>query len=123
MIHIPYEKATVNEEIGRQIKRAREAANLTQEKLSEILDCSPQYISMLENGRYGISTKMLRTLCKALNISSDSILFPGSNKRNMDIVCYRCRDLSDEQFRLLIDIINRYIDAVSLPPPDRNTRE
>ena len=101
-------------QMGLQIKRARESALLTQEQPSEILDYSPQYISLMESGRYTISIKMLRTLCAALNISSDSILFPGSDRRCRDIINYKYRDISDEQFRLLIEIINRYIAAVTL---------
>ena len=101
-------------QMGQQIKRAREEARLTQEQLSEILDCSPQYISLLENGRYGISVKMLRKLCTELNIPSDSILFPDSGRNSLELLSYKCRELSDEQFRLLLEIINRYIEAVTL---------
>lgn len=101
-------------QMGLQIKKARENARLTQEQLAEILCCSPQYISLMENGRYTISIKMLRTLCASLNISSDSILFPGSDRHCLDIINYKCRDISDEQFRLLIEIVNRYIEAVTL---------
>ena len=107
-------KKEMNEQMGLAIKRARENAKLTQEALSEVLDCSPQYISLLENGRYTISIKMLRALCLSLNISSDSILFPDKGRNSLDIVSYKCKDLSDEQFRLLIEIINRYIEAVTL---------
>ena len=107
-------KKDINALVGQAIKRARENARLTQEQLSEILDCSPQYVSLLENGRYGISTKMLRTLCTELNVSSDSILFPGSGRNSLDIISYKCNELSDEQFRLLLEIINRYIEAVTL---------
>ena len=107
-------KNEINAQMGQAIKKAREDARLTQEQLSEILDCSPQYVSLMENGRYGISVKMLRALCAALNISSDSILFPGSGKNSLDIISYKCNDLSDEQFRLLLEIINRYIEAVTL---------
>lgn len=107
-------KNELNEQMGLQIRKARERAKLTQEALSELLDCSPQYISLMENGRYGISTKMLRTLCTSLNVSSDSILFPGNEKRSLDMLSYRCKNLSDEQFRLLIEIVNRYIEAVTL---------
>ncbi len=101
-------------QIGQQIKRAREQARLTQEELSEILDCSPQYISLLENGRYNISVKMLRTLCTALNVSSDSILFPESGKNSLSIISYKCSSLSEEQYRLLLEIISRFIEAVTL---------
>ena len=104
----------MNKQIGLQIRKARENARLTQEALSEILNCSPQYISLLENGRYGISTKMLRTLCQSLNVSSDSILFPCSDHHRLDIISYKCSELSDEQFRLLIEIVNRFIEAVTI---------
>ena len=104
----------INRQMGLQIRQARENAKLTQEELSEILDCTPQYISLMENGRYTISIKMLRRLCTMLNVSSDGILFPGSDRRCLDIISYKCNDLSDEQFRLLIEIINRYIEAVTL---------
>lgn len=102
----------INMRIGQQVKRAREGARLTQEQLSEILDCSPQYFSLLENGRYGISVKMLRKLCLALNVSSDGILFSDSSRNNLEIISYKCGDLTDEQFRLLMEIIDRYIEAV-----------
>lgn len=104
----------LSKDMGFQIKKARENAKLTQEELSEMLGCSPQYISLMENGRYTISTKMLRTLCISLDISSDSILFPANDKHCLDIISYKCRELSNEQFRLLIEIINRYIEAVTL---------
>ena len=107
-------KNEFNRQMGMAIKRARENTKLTQEQLSEILDCSPQYVSMLETGRCTISVKMLRTLCLSLNVSSDSILFPDKGKHCLDIVSYKCKDLSDEQFRLLIEIISRYIEAVTL---------
>lgn len=104
----------INLKIGQQIKRVREEARLTQEQLSEILDCSLQYISLMENGRYGISLKMLRKLCETLNVSSDSILFPCRGKNSLELISYKCSELSDEQFRLLLEIINRYVEAVTL---------
>lgn len=107
-------ESEIREQIGQAIKKVREEARLTQEQLSELLDCSAQYVSLLENGRYGISVKMLRKLCVALSISSDSILFPDSGRNILEMLSYKCKELSDEQFRLLLEIINRYIEAVTL---------
>ena len=107
-------KKEINEQIGQRIKRAREGAHLTQEQLSELLDCTPQYVSLMENGRYGISVKMLRTLCITLNVSSDSILFSEDNRSCLSMIGYKCKDLTDEQLRLLMEIISRYIEAVTL---------
>ena len=114
---------STNRMMGLQIKRVREAARLTQENLAEILDCSPQYVSLMENGRYCISIKMLRRLCEALNVSSDSILFPNSEKNSLEIISYKCNDLSGEQFRLLMEIISRYIEAVTLRAPSEDERD
>ena len=107
-------KNEFNIQTGLAIRRAREKAKLTQEELSELLDCSPQYISMLENGRYGVSTKMLRELCKSLSVSSDSILFPGSDGHTLEVFNSRCHALSDEKYQLLTEIISRTIDALEL---------
>ena len=107
-------KCEIYEQMGVQIRNVREQARLTQEELAEILECSPQYVSCLERGRYGISLKMLRKLCLSLNVSSDSIIFPNTEGNSLDIISYKCRELSDEQFRLLLEIISKYIEAVAL---------
>ena len=105
-------KKEIRELIGQRIKSARENARLTQEELSELLECTPQYISLMENGRYCISIDMLRTFCTALNVSSDSILFSGHGSRSLEVISSKCENLTDEQFRLLLEIIERYIEAV-----------
>ena len=102
----------LNWEIGMRIKQARESAHLTQERLSEILDCSPQYVSLMETGRHLISIKMLRTLCSELGVSADSILFSAQNASRLELIGYKCSALTDRQFDLLMDIIGRYIEAV-----------
>ena len=53
-------------------------------------------------------------LCLSLNVSSDSILFPGKDSHSLDVLSYKCKDLSDEQLRLLIEIVDRYIEAITL---------
>ncbi|MBQ9409451.1 MAG: helix-turn-helix transcriptional regulator [Clostridia bacterium] len=102
----------LNWEIGMRIKQARERAHITQEKLAEILDCSPQYVSFMETGRHLISIKMLRKLCSALGISSDSILFTQKRGNRLDIIGSKCANLTDRQFDLLTDIVDCYIKAI-----------
>ena len=69
------EKKEINIRIGEQVKKALENAKLTQEQLAEKIDVSPQYISDLERGVVGISVEKLKSLCIALRVSSDEILF------------------------------------------------
>lgn len=108
------EKKELNVQIGTQIRLAREKMRITQEQLAEKLDCSPQFVSDVERGVVGISIPTLRNLCVALGISSDSILFSESSERGYDAIVDKCRSLSDEQFKLLLDIIGKYIEAIGL---------
>lgn len=107
-------KKELNAQIGAHIRLARIQAKLTQEQLSEKLDCTAQYISDLERGVVGISTPMLRNLCLTLGISSDSILFSSEPQRDLDTIAEQCRQLSNEQFQLLLEIVRKYIEAVNL---------
>ena len=107
-------KKDLNIQIGQEVRNARDRAKLTQEQLAEKLDCSPQYVSDLERGVVGISIPMLRNLCMELGISSDSILFSVDSKHSLDTLSERCKNLSDEQFSLLLAIISNYLDAIYL---------
>ena len=103
------EKKAINVQIGRQVKLAREKSKLTQEKL----ECSPQYLSDLERGVVGISVTLLKKLCIVLDVSSDSILFATTAKNTLEAIEDTGAVLSDRQFQLLVEIVDRYIEAVS----------
>lgn len=108
------EKKEINVQIGAQVRIARERMKMTQEQLAERLECSPQFISDIERGVVGISIPTLKSLCLALGVSSDSILFAAAPGRGYDAINEKCRSLSDEQFGLLLDIIDKYIEAINL---------
>ena len=108
------EKKEANVQIGQQVRKARESAHMTQEKLAEKLDCSPQYVSDLERGVVGVSIPMLKNLCLILGVSSDYILFAVESSDRLSALTDRCRVLTDEQFRLLVEIIGKYVEAVTL---------
>lgn len=108
------EKKEINVQIGVQVRIARERMKMTQEQLAEKLECSPQFISDIERGVVGISIPTLKSLCLALGVSSDSILFAAAPRRGYDAINEKCRSLSDEQFGLLLEIIDKYIEAINL---------
>ena len=114
VIMIEIDKKELNTQIGLQVRAVRDKAGLTQEALAEKLDCTAQYISDLERGVTGISIPMLKMLCLKLGISSDSILFAAEPEHNLDAIADKCRALTDEQFGILLDIINKYIEALKL---------
>lgn len=107
------EKKEINVQIGKQVKLVREKSKLTQEQLAERLECSPQYISDLERGVVGISVSMLRKLCTVLGISSDSILFAMAPKHTLSVIENKCKGLSERQFKILLEIIDKYFEAVT----------
>lgn len=107
------EKKEINIQIGKQVKLAREKSRLTQEQLAEQLECTPQYLSDLERGVVGISVALLKRLCVVLGISSDDILFAEESKNTLETIEEKGRVLSDRQFQLLVEIVDRYIEAVS----------
>lgn len=108
-------KKDINVEIGEQVKTAREKARLTQEQLAERIEVSPHYISDLERGVVGISLATLRRLCVTLGISADQILF-GKTRLEGDFSALerKCRDLSEEQYQLLLGMVDRFVAAIEL---------
>lgn len=108
------EKKEINIQVGMRAKQAREMANMTQEQLAERLDRSPQFVSDLERGVVGISLTTLKSLCRTLGVSSDSILFGSEPDTDFSAVADRCRALTKEQFAILVEIIEKYIEAVTL---------
>ena len=59
--------------IGLKIKFYRNLRDLTQEVLAEKIDCSVNYLSLIENGRKNISLKMIYRISTALDISASKI--------------------------------------------------
>lgn len=65
-------------EFNENLKSARKKAGLKQGQLAEIIGVTQKDISRWENGVYSPGTDMLIRLCKALDVSADTLL--GINK-------------------------------------------
>ena len=107
-------KKEINIQIGEQVRIAREQAKLTQEVLAERIEVSPQYISDLERGVVGIALPTLKKLCCALGVASDQILFGTQLHDRGTILSNTCSTLTDEQFALLVEMVNCYVKAVKI---------
>ena len=105
------EKKEINIRIGNQIKAAREAAGLTQERFAELISLAPKNVSDIERGVVGISVGTLMRICSTLSVSSDSILFELSNKNDVSSVAERLSKLPAEQFEIAMEIINKLFEA------------
>lgn len=70
-------------EIGKRIQAKRKEIKITQEKLSEIIDVSPSYISEIERGSSICSLATLTNIASTLNASLDYLVL-GITKNNAD---------------------------------------
>lgn len=61
--------------IGKRIQAARNSANLSQEKLAEMLGVGSKFISQIERGANGFSLENFAMLCQITGFSADYILF------------------------------------------------
>lgn len=60
--------------IGIKLKKARKKANLSQEKVAEILNVARSNISKYENGKLEPNIQTIRQFCKIYNVSADYLL-------------------------------------------------
>lgn len=63
-----------NIRLGKRIKAARKRRGLSQMALSEVLDCTPNHLSYIENGNRGMSLARFVQLANALDTSADELL-------------------------------------------------
>lgn len=74
---------------GIRLKNARNSKGMTVEKLAEKSDRTENFIFRIESGKKSCSVHTLYQLCKAMNITSDSLLFG----ENVQVVEYKDREI------------------------------
>nr|WP_325211778.1 helix-turn-helix transcriptional regulator [uncultured Oscillibacter sp.] len=110
------EKKEINIEVGRRVRRAREAAGLTQERFAELVGISPQNVSCVERGLAGVSLTVLRRMCQILSVPSDTLLMDGGLGDNeVESIAVRLRQLPPEQFQVVREVIDRVLELTTLP--------
>lgn len=67
-------------DVGFRIRQLRESFGYSQEKLAEMAEISPRYMTSLENGGKNMTITKLAGLADALHVSADYLLF-GSDDR------------------------------------------
>lgn len=107
-------KKAENIQIGLRVKQAREAAGLTQERLSELMDVTAQYLSGVERGAVGLSVPVLIRLCSILLVSSDFILAGDTEYSDVTRITSRLSRLPPEHIHNVEEILNRYIEGIAI---------
>lgn len=91
-------------DIGKRIKEKRTSLKITQEKLSELIDVSPSYISEIERGTSICSLAVLVNIAKVLDLNLDTLI-TGINDKNIDSSFSEIlRDIPKKNQKLYIDI-------------------
>ncbi len=60
--------------IGRNVRKARERRNLTQEKFAELAGTAPEYVGTIERARKRLSLETAVKVAYALGMSVDDLL-------------------------------------------------
>ena len=94
------------EQLGTAIRELRELRRLTQQQVADRLGVTVNYVSLLENGKRGISIGRLNELCKVLRIPSAFATFlatkptgPAEQRRIMAQIQKLIRSVLETQSR------------------------
>lgn len=71
--------------IGKRIKEVRVSQGISQEKLSELAEISPQYMSQIETAARKASLTSLVKISNALGVTLDELLFGNRPERPGEI--------------------------------------
>lgn len=95
-----------NKKMGLKIQKLRERRKLTREKLGEMAEISDRFIYDVETGQKGISAETLYKLSRALNVTSDYLLFEAEeNKNELSYVTEILKNLSSSELESVEKII------------------
>ena len=100
-------------DIGREIKRKREASGMTQEQLACIIDRDPRTVMYHENDGQHPSLNIFYQLVTKFDISEDQFFYPGMSaddacKKRINIML---GSMSEKELRLVENIIRAVKDS------------
>lgn len=97
-----------NAEIGRRIYERRKQLNITQEKLSELANTTPQAISNYERGERELKASIIIKLASALNTTTDYILTGNDNA----FVLHDIENITDRDKTTIFEIVEKCIELL-----------
>lgn len=102
-----------NAEIGFRIRSMREYQKLSREKLAEKANISTQFLADIECGNKGMTVSTLKKICKALCVTSDSIVFGTENESEKNFAFLEMLEtLPTEKQAEIEDLLQRIIRLI-----------
>ena len=93
--------------ITQLMKQARKEYNYTQEQVAKDLNCTPAFISNVENNRAKLNLRILRYYSHAFKVPLESFLDPHPVETQRDYVVLHI-DKEEELNKELLDVFKRY---------------
>lgn len=102
-----------NAKIGFRIRSMREYQKLSREKLAEKANISTQFLADIECGNKGMTVSTLKKICKALCVTSDSIVFGTENESEKNFAFLEMLEtLPTEKQAEIEDLLQRIIRLI-----------
>ena len=114
--------------IGKRIKIARIKADLTQERLAELIDISPTHLSNIETGTTRVSLNTIISIANALAVTGDDRLCDNIIMSKVQFekdIALLLEDCDEYEIRIIKDMIGSLKDTLrrdaNLRTADRKT--
>ncbi len=101
--------------IGKRIKIARIKADLTQERLAEIVSVSPSHMSNIETGTTRVSLTLIVAIANALSVTVDDLLCDSIQKARAPFerdIAGVLEDCSEYEIRMIADMAQALKDSL-----------
>ncbi len=96
----------LKKQFGQRVRLIRKSQNLTQEKLSEMIDLDPQHFCKMENGTHFPSPKNLVKIADALNVEVQDLFAFNSSDKTLEKIIVEVKNLTPKELDFLQTIIN-----------------
>jgi len=107
-------KSDILQKLGKNIKQIRLLKGLTQENVANDLQTSINFVSLLENGKCGISIETIVNLCKVLDIDANTLFANIINPTDIttdDFIKNSINLLEENDKTIILDLINYIVNS------------
>lgn len=101
--------------IGKRVKIARIKADLTQERLAEIVSVSPSHMSNIETGTTRVSLTLLVAIANALSVTVDDLLCDSIRTARVPFerdIAGILEDCNEYEIRMIADMVRALKDTL-----------
>lgn len=101
--------------IGKRIKVARIKADLTQERLAELVEISPTHMSNIETGTTRVSLSVIVNLTNALDVTLDDLLCDSVIKAKVQFerdIASILIDCDEYEIRMIKDMTQAFKETI-----------